>query len=254
MKKILYTLITTLLLISCHDDEMISNVPSSKDEGKLVELKVSLHIPDMQKSNSRAFDEGSLDYFASYPLQMVVFDGNGYLKEFLNVINEPADTDLTSTGIYARTIDETNNEIDFKVRLHEAVSKRIIHVIVNSPQDSYEFGDESTLISNLSVSLNSDLSGNDTYWQRVELPNIIENTTPASLSRIPMIRNFAKITVSPDGVTVPNGVIFTYKGFVVMNVWNKGTVAPYQGNGDFAQCGKQESGSSGNDADRRQVL
>ena len=244
MKKILYTLITTLLLISCHDDEMISNVPSSKDEGKLVELKVSLHIPDMQKSNSRAFDEGSLDYFASYPLQMVVFDGNGYLKEFLNVINEPADTDLTSTGIYARTIDETNNEIDFKVRLHEAVSKRIIHVIVNSPKDSYEFGDESTLISNLSVSLNSDLSGNDTYWQRVELPNIIENTTPASLSRIPMIRNFAKITVSPDGVTVPNGVIFTYKGFVVMNVWNKGTVAPYQGNGGFAQLNNGEEMNS----------
>ena len=79
MKKILYTLITTLLLISCHDDEMISKVPSSKDEGKLVELKVSLHIPDMQKSNSRAFGEGSLDYFENCRLQMVVFDGNGYL-------------------------------------------------------------------------------------------------------------------------------------------------------------------------------
>lgn len=243
MKKILYTLITTLLLISCHDDEMISNVPSSKDEGKLVELKVSLHIPDMQKSNSRAFGEGSLDYFASCPLQMVVFDGNGYLKEFLNVIDKPADNDLTSTGIYAIIKDETNNEIDFKVRLHEAVSKRIIHVIVNSPQDTYEFGDESTLISNLSVSLNNDLSGNDTYWQRVELPNIIENTT---LSRIPMIRNFAKITVSPnpDGVTVPNGVRFTYEGFVVMNIWNKGTVAPYQGNGGFAQLNNGEEMNS----------
>ena len=232
MKKILYTLITALMLISCQDD-MMHSLPTT-DEG-LVTLNVSLQVPEMKKSGSRAFGETNLDYMAGCSLQMVVFDGNGYLREWLNPLE--ANALEGSIGISAINKDEANGEIDFNVTLSKAVNKRIIHFIVNSPTTSYEFGDEATLISSLSVALNDDGSGNDVYWQRVEFPNGIDDSdvTKVLMNRIPMIRNFAKITVTN------NAEDFTYQGFSVVNVWNKGTVAPYKGDGVFAALNTNET-------------
>lgn len=229
MKKLLYAFIAIIALVSCQEDDMIRNTPNN--DGEKVTLNVSLRIPDMQRNDSRAFGETDLDYLANCSLQMVIFDGEGYLREVLNPLATDAATG--SIGISGITKDEANGEIDFNVTLSEAVNKRIIHFIVNSPTDSYEFGDEATLISNLSVALNANGSGNDVYWQRIEFPGGINENT--SMSRIPMIRNFAKITVTnnADG--------FTYQGFSVVNVWDKGTVAPYKGEGLFANLNDGEA-------------
>ena len=215
MKKILYTLIATLLLISCQDD-MMHSLPTT-DEG-LVTLNVSLQVPEMKKSGSRAFGETNLDYMAGCSLQMVVFDGNGYLREWLNPLE--ADAPEGSIGISDINKDEANGEIDFKVTLSKAVSYRNIHFIVNSPKSSYDFGDEATLISSLSVALNEQGIGQDAYWQQVAFPNGIDDdkATKELMTRVPMIRNFAKITVED------NADNFTLEGFAVVNVWDKGTV------------------------------
>lgn len=229
MKKILYTLIATLLLISCQDD-MMHSLPTT-DEG-LVTLNVSLQVPEMKKSESRAFGETNLDYMASCSLQMVVFDGNGYLREWLNPLE--ADAQEGSIGISHITKNAEKGQIDFKVTLSKAVSYRNIHFIVNSPKSSYDFGDEATLISSLSVALNE--QSQDAYWQQVAFPNGIDNddATKALMARVPMIRNFAKITVED------NADKFTLEGFAVVNVWDKGTVAPYKGDGVFAALNTNE--------------
>ncbi len=231
MKKILYTLVAALMLISCQDD-MISSSQTT-DEG-LVTLNVSLQVPEMKKSGSRAFGETNLDYMAGCSLQMVVFDGNGYLREWLNPLE--ADAPEGSIGISDINKDEANGEIDFKVTLSKAVSYRNIHFIVNSPKSSYDFGDEATLISSLSVALNEQGIGQDAYWQQVAFPNGIDNddATKDLMTRVPMIRNFAKITVED------NADKFTLKGFAVVNVWDKGTVAPYKGDGVFAALNTNE--------------
>lgn len=233
MKKLLYAIIAIIALVSCQEDDMIRNTPNN--DGEKVTLNVSLRIPDMQRNESRAFGETDLNYLANCSLQMVIFDGEGYLREVLNPL--AADAAAGSIGISNITEDVTNGEIDFNVTLSEAVNKRIIHFIVNSPTTSYEFGDEATLISSLSVALNDDGSGNDVYWQRVEFPNGIDNSdvTKVLMNRIPMIRNFAKITVTN------NAEDFTYQGFSVVNVWNKGTVAPYKGEGLFANLNNNET-------------
>lgn len=229
MKKILYTLIAALMLISCQDD-MMHSLPTT-DEG-LVTLNVSLQVPEMKKSGSRAFGETNLDYMAGCSLQMVVFDGNGYLREWLNPLE--ADAQEGSIGISDITKNAEKGQIDFKVTLSKAVSYRNIHFIVNSPKSSYDFGDEATLISSLSVVLNE--QSQDAYWQQVAFPNGIDNdeATKALMARVPMIRNFAKITVED------NADNFTLEGFAVVNVWNKGTVAPYKGDGVFAALNTNE--------------
>ena len=227
MKKIIYILMMAVFaLTSCQDDEVV-RTPEAED-GDLVTLSVSLRIPDMQQATSRAFGEGGLDYLVTCPLQMVVFDHNHLLREELNVLADDAASD--AVGIY--DIAKGTDEITFKVRLTKAVNKRYIHFIVNSPKSGYAFGDESTLIAPLSVSLNGNGTENDVYWQRMEFDDIDGDT---DMSRIPMIRNFAKITVENKATD------FDYTGFYVVNVWNKGTVAPYKGEGAFAVLNSDET-------------
>lgn len=227
MKKILYTLITALLLVSCHDDEMINNIPTPVEEGGQVTVTVGLDIPELQTAGSRALGEFDYSNAAHLPLQLVVFDENGVLTE-------------AKTGDdvkYVKTEGETT--VYFNVTLTVTNAKRYIHFILNSPATSYEWGTEDNLIGSLFVS-----GEQDAYWQRVEFPNGIEATaTPDNgvltytatddlikrMTNVPMLRNFAKISVSTTDAV---NALLTDVSYYVVNVWDAGTVAPYY-SGDF---------------------
>ena len=226
MKKILYTLITALLLVSCHDDEMISNIPTPVEEGGKVTVTVGLDIPELQTANSRTLGEFDYDNAANLPLQLVVFDENGLF------------TELGQNVTWQRTNNET---VYFKVDLTVTNAKRYIHFILNSPKTTYDWGTEDNLIGSLSVN-----NQTPAYWQRVEFPNGIEATatsdgnggltyTPTDnlkelMSNVPMLRNFAKISVTIGSEAHNNLKDVSY---YVVNVWDAGTVAPYY-SGDFA--------------------
>ena len=226
MKKILYTLITALLLISCHDDEIINNIPTPVEEGGKVTVNVGLDIPELQSAGSRALEEFNYANAANLPLQLVVFDENGLF------------TELGQNVAWQRTNDET---VYFKVDLTVTNAKRYIHFILNSPATNYDWGTEDNLIGSLYVS-----GDTDAYWQRVEFPNGIEATALpddsggltyiptddliSRMSKVPMLRNFAKISVSVDANAYKDLKDVSY---YVVNVWNAGTVAPYF-SGDFA--------------------
>lgn len=234
MKKILYTLITALLLISCHDDEMSNTSPSAVEKGK-VALNLSLYLPELEQVKSRSFsdsdDNGYLTYLQNCPLQLVVFDENGVLVEA---------HDITPTGYNG------NDEVNFSVHLETSNETRHIHCIVNSPVKATEyedFGLESDLIGELSKALDdenaddpttdvNETSHQDAYWQLLVLDKI-DNTdyTKSKLQRIPLIRNFVKISVN---TTITDASHFELLGYAVVNEWNKGTVAPYKGGGFFA--------------------
>ena len=234
MKKILYTLITALLLISCHDDEMSNTSPSAVEKGK-VALNLSLYLPELEQVKSRSFSDsdgdGYLAYLQNCPLQLVVFDKNGVLVEA---------HDITPTG------NNGTDEVNFSVNLETSTEQRHIHCIVNSPVKATEyedFGLESDLIGELSKALDdenaddpttdvNETSHQDAYWQLLVLDKI-DNTdyTKSKLQRIPLIRNFVKISVN---TTITDASHFELLGYAVVNEWNKGTVAPYKGGGFFA--------------------
>lgn len=235
MKKILYTLITALLLISCHDDEMINNIPTPVEEGGKVTVTVGLDIPELQSAGSRALEEFNYANAANLPLQLVVFDENGLFTELGQNV----------------TWQSTNNKtVYFTVDLTVTNAKRYIHFILNSPATNYDWGTEDNLIGSLYVS-----GDTDAYWQRVEFPNGIEATavpdgsggltyTPTDdlisrMSEVPMLRNFAKISVTVDDNAYNDLKEVSY---YVVNVWNAGTVAPYF-SGDFADFVNFETGT-----------
>lgn len=218
MKRILFEIFAAVLLVSACAVEDLENSPVA--EGGVVSIDLSLNIPELASPSTRAFgdDEAAngMAYMAGCPLQLVVFDANGYLAEVYDVTPTSSDED----------------EVFFNVNLTQTTSKRIIHFIVNSPvkASDYTFGHESTIIGNLDVAL-TDTAPN-AYWQRIEYNGISENT---DMTRIPMLRNFSKITVSSTAED------FIYSGYAVVNVWDKGTVAPYMGEGAFASLNEGEN-------------
>lgn len=210
------------LALACNK-EIIPNAPIDVTEGEEVTLSMSVSVPGMEVA-TRAL--GEYDYGKNgkpHPsLWVVVFDQQGYFVQAAKATNQEF---TTAEGYPYNT--------DFQVSLTTSPEQRILHFLLNySGAETLDLqsGHESTVIG----SLTADSDNQDVYWQRVVLPYGIvppkkDNTTNPDytnyvepyVTKVPLIRNFAKVTVSE---TVDN---FTIEGFSVMNRPNRGTVAPY---------------------------
>lgn len=213
MKRLLYILLCLPLWLACTDE----HIPASKHEvveGERVELRMSVAIQGMNVA-SRAF----ADYIQTDApsLWVVVFDQDGYLVEW-----EKAKA-ITDDG---NPVYEPSHETEFSIELGATSEPRILHFIANySDELELEYGHESNVIGSLVVDDNRDV-----YWHRKVLSegiNATDDYIAANFRRIPLLRNFAKITVG-----VADGVKFNLTGFYVLNVPTSGTVAPYS-NGNF---------------------
>jgi hypothetical protein len=197
MKRLLIILFCLPLLFACQKDELF-------EEGQEIVLKFSVDVGNLQ-SATRAFAE---DADRSSDLWLVLFDKSGYL------VNQPIPATIGTTG----------DETEFSVTLPATVEERIVHFLLNPPLNNnkfeLEYGHENNLIGGLIAGPNHDV-----YWQRVELPNIL-NENVLGTTPIPLVRNFAKITVDEevDG--------FEIDKVYVLNKPDRGTVAPFL-NGNF---------------------
>lgn len=188
-----------LLCFGCSHNEMPDGGELSDEK---VELNFSVSIPESNAVTTRTFGETA----TVQSLYVVVFDANGYIVEY------------AKAGVFPQT---GNDEKPFKVSLHSSSEKRILHFIANYPEEKIKdltFGSERDLIGRMEVS-----GGQDAYWQRVELPDgiISDAVTSPKLKRIPLIRNFLKITVTSQAAD------FVFEGFSVIYTPDKGSVAPY---------------------------
>ena len=180
-------------------------------EGETVNLTFSVKVPEMEVA-SRAFGETA----TINKLTLYVFDESGYYLYPAEATLLKNNTDHTDVPADSKT------EKKFSVTLTQSSSKRIIHFIANyTPSENLTFDAEQVLITKMAVS-----GTNDAYWQRMEFEGISEKT---SMSIIPLVRNFAKVTVN---VTASN---FELINFAVVNKPTSGTVAAYNSSqGNFA--------------------
>lgn len=207
-----------LLCFGCSHSEMLDGREVSDEK---VELNFSVSIPESNAVTTRTFGEVA----TVQSLYVVVFDDNGYIVEY------------AKAGVFPQT---GNDETPFKVSLHSSSEKRILHFIANYPEEKIKdltFGSERDLIGRMEVS-----GEQDAYWQRVELADgiISDAVTSPKLKRIPLIRNFLKITVTSQASE------FVFEGFSVIYTPDKGSVAPYNTNsGNFERFVKTgETGST----------
>lgn len=191
--------------------ENFPTFPNDVTEGEEVTLSMSVSVPGMEVATRALGEYGYTD--GSHPsLWVVVFDQQGYLVEYAKA------TEQSLTG-------GSLNETKFSVKLHETPEPCIIHYLLNYADNlDLAYGHESSLIGGLVVGPDKDV-----YWQRRVLQGGI-NDDPTYISnnftRIPLVRNFAKITVKESADN------FTLSGFYVLNRPKTGTVAPYS-NGAF---------------------
>lgn len=225
MKRLLYILLCLPLWLACTDE----HIPTSNhevEEGTPVELRMSVALGEMNIASSRAFGDDIADYPS---LWVVAFDKDGYLVEYAK-----------ATGL-TRLVGGTLHETEFSVILHATSEPRTLHFIANYTDGdeklSLEYGHESNVIGSLTVG-----NKKDVYWHRKVLSegiNTDQTYITANFRRIPLLRNFAKITVGVDQ-KVTN---FILTGFYVLNVPTSGTVAPYS-NGAFVDYMSDEEGKT----------
>ncbi|MBR5825387.1 MAG: hypothetical protein IKY67_14740 [Paludibacteraceae bacterium] len=210
MKRLLIILLCLPLLFACQKDEPF-------EEGQEIVLNFSVDMGEMQ-SATRAFADDA-DRKNS-DLWLVVFDSEGYLVEYTQA-------DITGT---------TDGVTSFKATLHATLEGRIMHLLLNYDDDNdaetdleFSYGHENNIIGGLTVERDRDV-----YWQRVELPEgIVGNETVEKyLTKVPLVRNFSKITVTVAKNENTKG--FVLGGFYVLNVPKYGTVAPFI-NGSFVK-------------------
>ena len=125
-----------------------------------------------------------------------------------------------------------DNETLFDVLVKPSKSIRHIHFIANygaeaSAALAESFGSEVSMMTALSVSGNV-----DTYWCRQTVTKIDEDT---KFERVPLVRNFAKIAIKNQAGS------FTFEGFYLCNVPDRGSVTPYnESKGSFQAFFKEE--------------
>ena len=170
-------------------------------------------------------------------LHLIVFDENGMLVEVCQA------TELGSSNHH----DHTGGR-HYTVTLTVTDQPRIIHYVANCPVDQVVYGHETSIIGNMYVDRNEleeyQTEFESSYWARIEVPFILVETKEREkedgtkeivislhediidkFMHVPLLRNFAEITVSDETDNT-----FIFEGFTVYNLLNRGTVAPYNSN------------------------
>ena len=225
MKKLLYIFMCLAMTQACIKENFPTS-PNDVTEGEEVTLSLSVSVPGMEVATRALGEYGYTD--GSHPsLWVVVFDQQGYLVEAAKAYGQK----------YTEDSKDHTTTTQFSVDLHATPEPCIIHYLLNYADNlDLAYGHESSLIGGLVVGPDQDV-----YWQRVVLPygivSPMKNDTKNPdytkyvepyVTNVPLIRNFAKITVTVDE-KVDN---FTLSGFYVLNRPKTGTVAPYS-NGAF---------------------
>lgn len=222
MKRLITILLCLPLIFACTKEEPFV-------EGEEIVLDMSVNTDDVNAFATRAMGD-NVD--GTPALWLVVFNSEGMLVEWAKAYGFEQTTD-------------SKNEVTtrFKAKLHATLEGRVIHFLLNYIDDKYKDGEN--IGKDIPLELSSGHENNvigglvverdrDVYWQRVELPNGINNnndntnTARNYLTKVPLVRNFSKITVTE---TADN---FELLGFYVLNVPKYGTVAPFH-NGRFVK-------------------
>lgn len=263
-QRYLYGLLGALLLASAcvHDIPQMSVVDGDPfPEGKKVTITFSVPAPEERvgtKAEDGIGDEGKLN-----TLHVAVFGSSGYLKEYVKAMRlgeegtgEWAPETYTYRDPYwneGMTPEEKAKHehivplIKYSATLSLSEKNRIIHFIGNGPV-TLPYDADTTVMATLMSE-----GGEGGFWQirRMERigalkdaqghyidkdGHIIEDGTGyvpddytnAQLNKVPLVRNWAKISIVADDPAQSN---FTPISFAIVNVPTKGTIAPlWKGN------------------------
>ena len=251
MKKLKYfmqLLLGVALLTGCSDEFYEGNGNSTKGEdGPPVTFTFGVELPEAVQT--RVFGDEAPNITIN-SLYVIVFDNNHYIKQIAEAVPD-------STGTNGEFLPENETDEDqytkFKVTLNSSDETRIVHLIANYPDAAnLSYGQEGQIIGALKSTTDQDI-----YWQRVEgVPIKISNDpsnvvdldsdpkqidAPLQLQRVPLVRNYAQISVELDDQYSGNN--FKLLNYALTNVPDCGSVAPRVAGNRFARYWEEENGA-----------
>lgn len=223
-KKLTYYLAVAVLAVfsSCREEVIVSEGPDAPDDGSVT---VSLRIPDMPQLGTRSFGDTP-----EANLKLTVFEfesGTDATNTFLSRIYHAETLGTTVVG--------NGETVQFKIDdLMMTTQGRVLHFVLAPEYKTHNYASEAVVFSSKELSVGSDGNNVQAYWARVEFSTgygtVDDNGNPVwgsgvkdKFKNIPMLRNFAKVTVSKD----PGVTNFELTGFELVNVPTSGTIAPY---------------------------
>lgn len=226
-----------MLLLGCQSNDIsMPDYPEIAD-GTLT-VTGSLAIPDMPVLHSR----GNMGDIPNNSLKLTVLEFDLAATAAQSFITNVYQAKLlTPTGV------NNNGTVTFEITLNAATTPKVLHLMIADDFITVpaEGGSIASLLPTLSVG--SATSQTEAYWGCVEFPNGFTKTgsggnpelrddVTAKLTNVPVIRNFAKITVNN------NAANFELLGFDVVSCPTSGTIAPW--NASRQQIPALISGSS----------
>lgn len=202
-----------MTMSGCTNDYIESPREDSLIEDQM-ELTGSLTLPEMPEFSTR----GDFGDTPGSDLKLTIFEfdlGSDAAHSFLSHIYN---AEITS----ATTAVGNNGTVNFKFTINKTDAPKVLHLMLADKPLTSSFGSVASIFLDLSVSDNK-----EAYWGAVEFADGYnekdesgKETLSSKLTGVPMIRNFAKISVSEN---LDN---FELLGFEVINVPLAGTVAP----------------------------
>lgn len=239
MKRVFtYILALLALSVACQRVDLPENQPAELPTGAVgSKATITFSTADVTGPETRGIVNAQVEVET---LHLIVFDENGMLVEVCEA-KEHGSSDH----------DDHEGGKLYSVTLTVTEEPRIIHYIANCPVDQVVYGHETSIIGNMFVDRNDSEDPQTkyevSYWARIEVPHILveeievpqtDGTTKKVLSlagdiknkfmHVPLLRNYAEITVTDDVENKDN--TFKVEGFIVYNLLNRGTVAPYNSN------------------------
>lgn len=203
IRRIAYILGLMLVLFSCSSEVEELNKPA-KGDGKRITVHFKADTGDYRVVTRATNDDSQIK-----TLQLWVFDKNGLFVDASDaVFNKPADG---------------SKETPFTASIPQLNDKYIIHFVANHDIDAttienWKGKSENEVVAQTEVELTGD-QPEFVFWSRQEYPSLVEN---GNLGKITFIHNVAKFTL-----TVPATLELKDVHFKLVNIPNKGTIAPF---------------------------
>lgn len=253
MKQLRYfmqLLLAAVLLTGCSDEFFETNGTNKGEDGPPVTFTFGVELPEAVQT--RVFGDEAPNITIN-SLYVIVFDNNHYIKQIAEAVPD-------STGTNGEFLPENETDEDqytkFNVTLNSSDETRIVHLIANYPDAAnLSYGQEGQIIGALKSTTNQDI-----YWQRVEgvpikisdNPSNLANpqsdnqddpvriVAPPQLQRVPLVRNYAQISVELDDQYSGNN--FKLLNYALTNVPDCGSVAPRVAGNRFARYWEENGG------------
>lgn len=222
LKYIFPAVLTALLAAGCSDQAVEQpDVPALEETATEITVTASMTVDKLPVVESRAFGDTP---GAGLTVNVFEFTGGTDFSNRFLVRKYPATVTSASTAA------GNGVDVNFTFTLMKTSEARVLHFVV-APEDlDVSYGSVAAVLQSLSVSGDA-----DAYWGRVEFPQGYCTRTVVDgkeiynpidgledkLKSIPLIRNFAKISVTE------NLADFELTGFELVNVPSAGTVAPW---------------------------